>query len=146
MTTGSPWNRAATVELAAAFAVGAVVLGVAWFGASGATVIADQIPWLNLAVLGAVLPGIAAGRWVLRGHQAVRRRTDDLSGGFWISGLGDVLQPVPTANGREGFVSHPAMTRYHRSGCLAAAGKAVALESRAVHERAGRTPCEMCRP
>jgi hypothetical protein len=142
MTTASPWNRADTVELAGAFAVGTIVLSIAWFGASGATVIADQIAWLNLAVLGAVVPGMAAGRWVLRGHQAFRRRTDGLSGGYRVSSP----QVAPESNGREAFVSHPAMTRYHRSGCLAAAGKAVALESRAVHERAGRIPCEMCRP
>ena len=140
----SPWNRADAVELAAAFAAGPVVLGIAWFGASGATVIADQIPWLNLAVLGALLPGIGAGRWVLRGHQAVRRRTDDLSAGW---------QPDPSAfrlaastNGREQLMSNAAMTRYHRPVCPAAAGKAVVPDSRPAHEGAGRRPCEMCRP
>jgi len=122
-----------------------MLLCIAWFGSSGQTTASDQIQWLNLGVLGAFLPGMAAGQWVLRGHQAVRHRAADHT--LWLeTALGPDRPRNATDAGQERFVSAPAMTRYHRPGCLAAAGKPCTLDARAAHERAGRRPCEMCRP
>ena len=98
-----------------------------------------------LGVLGAFLPGMAAGQWVLRGHQAVRQRAADHT--LWLEiALGPGGPRDAADSGPDRFVSAPAMTRYHRPGCLAAAGKPFTLDARAGHERAGRRPCEMCRP
>jgi hypothetical protein len=145
MSTASAWNRTDAVRLAAGFVAGALLLGAAWFGSSGETAVADQILWLNLGVLGVFLSGMAAGRWVLRGHQAVCRRAGDFSA--WSEPrLGPGAHQMGAANGREEFASGPALTRYHRPTCLVAAGKALSLDSRTAHERAGRRPCEMCRP
>lgn len=44
------------------------------------------------------------------------------------------------------LVSSPSMSRYHRPDCLLVAGKAVKATSLAAHRRAGRKPCQVCRP
>ena len=144
-TTALPWTRRDAIRLAAGFVTGTVLLSIAWFGSSGQTAAADQMRWLNLGVLGAFLPGMAAGQWVLRGHQAVRQRAADHT--LWLEiALGPDGPRDAADSGPDRFVSAPAMTRYHRPGCLAAAGKPFTLDARAGHERAGRRPCEMCRP
>ena len=56
---------------------------------------------------------------------------------------GAAQRPAPSASV---LVSSPSMSLYHRPECLMVSGKAVKAASLASHRRAGRRPCQVCRP
>jgi hypothetical protein len=147
MTT--PWTRIDAVRTAALGAVGAVVWAVGWFGVSAEPALEDQIAPMNLAVVGVVLIGIGYSSWFLAGRRAVgtRRRA--------VLALVPeaAAAPTPVAAGTagragtapvDGFLGSERL--YHRPDCAMTTDRAWEVQPRAVHERAGRTPCGVCRP
>lgn len=123
--------------------VGAVLLLVSWWGASGTTRLRDQVTWVNVGVAGLIVSGTGIALWLLHGYRAVGERQRLL-----LAGL-ETAPPPDTATTGEGdaaLVSGRGMTRYHRTDCPLVAGKPVRRAARHVHERAGRRPCGMCMP
>lgn len=141
-----PWGLGSVLGLYFAVSVGALLLVLGWWGASGASEPSQQTLWIDLAVIGILLSGVGIGGWLLTGQRAVgkRRRVIILA----LMG-GDGPEPRifdPMASSLDDLVAAPAMTRYHRTSCLLAAGKPVRVATLAAHRSAGRRPCGICQP
>ena len=136
----APWSPHARLALLAADTVAASLVVVAWAGAADTAALHDQIGWLNLAVVGAVVGAAANASWLLAGRRAVGRRRRRL--------LADVGDPSPAADAatrpEHGWQWVPGTRRAHRDGCPLAAGKqAVEVDAaRIAAERLVR--CELC--
>ncbi len=126
----------------AAAVVGLVLLAMAWVGASGRQETSDQIAWLNLGIVGVLVPAVAGRLWVLRSRRTVQYRVGMILDAADAVPLDVIGQPVRPHR----LVTAAKMSRFHRPECLLVAGKALSDDSLAAHERAGRRPCEMCRP
>ncbi|GAA0604053.1 hypothetical protein GCM10009547_02230 [Sporichthya brevicatena] len=111
---------------------------------SSETVYDDQVPGIDLAILGAVLANAAGVLLLLAGRRSVTARR--------IA----VLGAVPTTQERTAVVAAPAssvlltggegLAHFHRADCAMAAGRDWPALDRSAHERAGRTACGVCRP
>lgn len=123
--------------------VGLGMLVVAWAGAADRTEISDQIAWLNLGIVGVLVIVAVDARWVMRGRLAVAERL----GAVLLAADAEPAEIATVAATSPGeLVCAVGMTRYHRHDCLLVRGKRLSADSRAGHDRAGRQPCEMCRP
>lgn len=119
-----------------------MLLAVAWAGASGREETSDQIAWLNLGIVGVLVPAVTGRLWVLRSRRAVQYRVGAILDAADSVPIDVVAQPLRPHR----LVTAARMSRYHRPECLLVAGKALSDDSLAAHERAGRRPCEMCQP
>ena len=141
MTT--PWTRVDAVRTAVLVAVGCVVWALGWVGVSGEPALEDQIAPMNLAVVGVVLIGIGYSSWFLAGRRAVGTRRRAV-----LALVPEVAAaPTPVAAGpppADGFLGSERL--YHRPDCAMTTDRAWEVQPLAVHERAGRTPCGVCRP
>ena len=63
-------------------AVGVLLMVAAWIGASGATTLPRQAPFVNLGVVGLLLTGCGNAHWLARAHRDVEARTRRLLGQF----------------------------------------------------------------
>lgn len=140
-----PWRVGSVLGLYIAVSVGALLLVLGWWGASGASEPSQQMLWINLGVIGILLSGVGVGYWLLTGQRAVGKRRRA------VLALMGVDKPDPRAleevvSSLDDLVAAPAMTRYHRTSCPLAAGKAVRVASLAAHRSAGRRPCGICQP
>jgi hypothetical protein len=169
--TVSPWSGDHLVGLLVANGVGMILVFVGWWEASALGRAHDQMAWLNLSVLGLVVAGGANGLWLARGRRMVilaRSVVLPYPPGLALLGPGNgrvaagngrvasprVRRPMgrtgPAALGEyagaEGLVAGRAMSFYHRADCLLVSGKEVTVRRRGDHARAGRRPCEVCRP
>jgi len=153
-----PWTSDHLVALLVANLVGIVAMAAGWWVAHRATDLSDQVAWSNLAIIGLAFTGAADGLWLARGRQAVRRARQ-----VTVGRIPEVIYPADrpsaaTAQGRAAangnghrvaagsLLASEQMTRYHHADCLLVAGKPARAAGRSVHERAGRRPCEVCRP
>jgi hypothetical protein len=142
-----PWDVSALVGTGGAMLIGLALVVTGWVGASGEVVIDDQFAWLNFAVAGVVLAGVAGALWIMQGRRAVGRRMHVLL----APRPADDVPAFPGAESRAGrddaFVAAAAMTRYHLPSCLLARGKPLhATGPGSFHRREGRRPCELCLP
>jgi hypothetical protein len=143
-------------------ALGALSLFLCWFGVSGQSVTAKQLPYLASGGLtGIALFVLAAGLLAAGdGHQQaarieqMQRKVDDL---YALLVEADdptdadlpatTTRPASAAAPATGFVALPTGTSYHRPGCALIAGKAnvVAVDAGAIKARS-LTPCRVCDP
>lgn len=142
--SGPLWGYRSLIGLVATAVAGAVLLEVAWVGASGQRQAGDQIPWVNLGVLAVLLPVVASRRFVVAGRRSLGRRLAAVVAEIEPA-MVDLAQDSGDG-GLEPLVAGPATSRYHRAACVLAQHKPFTPAERSVHERAGRGPCEMCRP
>ena len=131
---------------AALLVVGAVVLFVGWWGISGTTARADQYGWLNIAIAGVIVIGVANCAWLIAG----RRRLAARAAGVYMRIERRTVAAV-TPNGSESSVrptllAGTGMRHYHREDCDYVQGKKVTRRTLGRHEREGRRPCPVCRP
>jgi hypothetical protein len=141
-----PWaSRDAIVWVAAAgLGLAGALLG--FSGAGRQVTVSDQVTYANLAVAGLIVLGAANAMWLFAGRRAVSRRRRRLLDGDLRSG-GRGRSPARADRPRNGaLVATTAMSRYHRPHCLMTVGKPASEASLRDHERAGRTPCEVCNP
>lgn len=128
-----PWTSSAVVRSVQIQLVSALLIGAAWYGASGTASFAAEMDWLKLGVGGLVLSGVANGLWLMSGRQAV--------GVAALQAFGNV---VSKQSERDPYVAETFAvlggTRYHRTGCQMLVGRS----SRPA--RAELRPCELCRP
>jgi hypothetical protein len=136
------WRRRDAVAVVTCDLVAAVLLVVAWWGASRALRPDGQDGWFGLAVAGLIVAGVGNGVWLLTARAAVTQRSRSV-------GTAAVAEPALALAGGDGFaplVGTPTLTRYHRPDCRLAAGRPMEPADRTAHERLGRRPCGMCRP
>jgi drug/metabolite transporter (DMT)-like permease len=73
--TSGPWSRTDVLRTAVLVVLGAGIWVVGWFGVSGRPALEDQIPPMNLAVLGFAVTGAGYAAWFLAGRRAVGARS-----------------------------------------------------------------------
>jgi hypothetical protein len=143
---GSPWRFGDVFGLALGNVTGLAAIVAAYIGASHEAVVREQVPWVNLGLVGLVLASAANGGWLLAGRRACGRLRYRLlpreTGAPWPGAVSGQAPSGPTAT----LVASPAMTWYHRPDCQMVAGKNVSAAGRTEHEAAGRRPCGVCRP
>ena len=104
----------------------------------------DQVPGINLAIVGVVVANAAGVLLLLAGRRSVTARRVD------------VLGAVPKAMEKAVAITAPAsstvliggegLTHFHRSDCSMAVGRDWPAQDRSAQERAGRTACGVCKP
>ena len=133
-------------------AAGAIALFVGWFGVSGESLTAKQLPYLVSAGLTGIALFILAGVFLatddVRRQFAriaeLERKVDDLYTLFVAELSGQ--QQVPT-QARGALLALPSGASYHRADCALVAGKddAAAVTADDVAAR-GLRPCRVCDP
>jgi hypothetical protein len=148
----SRWRGANLTAILGTTAVvaGALLLVGGWYGVSGESVVALQLPYIASATVpGGVLVIVGAVLLapVLRGDSARHEGLDRL-----VELLTEAVPDEPTApTGAAGSDIHllavPDGTHYHRAGCALVLGKtdATAVDAAAIGER-GLQTCLVCQP
>jgi len=134
-------------------AAGAIALFVGWFGVSGQSLTAKQLPYLVSAGLTGVALFIMAGVFlatddIRRQFERIgelERKVDDLYALF-VAELDQPARPVSSATDGT-VVALPAGSSYHRPTCSLVAGKpdVSSVTARQISER-GLRPCRVCDP
>ena len=127
------WSRRDRLAVAVLQGLGFALLALSWLGVSGTTRFSRQIAWANLGGAGLVAVVLGAAVLVRRGRRQVSLRIGAQPWPVRVSGT------MVAALAVDGYVSAPGMTRYHRPGCQAVAGKSVSSVG-----PEGRQPCGMC--
>jgi len=135
-------------------AAGAVALFIGWFGVSGQSLTAKQLPYLVSAGLTGVALFIMAGVFlatddIRRQFERIgelERKVDDLYSLF-VADLEAARRAPQASSSTENAVALPAGSSYHRPDCSLVAGKAdvTAVSSRDIDKR-GLRPCRVCDP
>jgi hypothetical protein len=138
-------------------AAGTVALFVGWFGVSGESLTAKQLPYLVSAGLSGIALFIMAGVFMATDDvrrqfariSELERKVDDLYSLF-VADLGSPAGAAGAAVATAGpgsFVALPAGTSYHRPGCGLVTGKSNATTATADDISArGLRPCRVCDP
>lgn len=139
-------------------ALGALALFLGWYGISGQSLTAKQLPYLvsggltgiGLVILAAVFLATDDFRRQLGRLDEVERKVDDLYALLVVD-----TAPTPTTDpaaptaaiAATGLVALPAGSSFHRRTCALVVGKsnAVAVDARAIKARSLR-PCRVCDP
>lgn len=138
----SRWRPAAAWALVAA---GLLLLVLGWYGVSGQSLTAKQLPYLVSGGLGGV--GLLVLAAALLTTQDVRRQLERLERvEAQVTTLYELLvdELVPAALDSAGVVRVPGGSTYHRPTCPLVAGKPAAPLSAA--DRPAMAPCEVCSP
>ena len=104
----------------------------------------DQVPGINLAIVGVVVANAAGVLLLLAGRRSVTAHR--------VRVLGVVPQAVKKAvtitapASSTALIGGEGLTHFHRADCVMAAGRDWPELDRAAHERAGRTACGVCKP
>ena len=122
--------------------VGALLLG--WIKVSASAHVDRQVSWSALSLIGAVLVCAAAGLVATSGERVFLLHVQRLAAAVDVDSPLAATNLADSGSGGEGLVAAPTMARYHRPGCPLTTGKAVAADSRAGHEGAGRRACGVC--
>ena len=124
-------------------AAGAALLFLGWYGVSGESSVAEQLPYLASASI----PGAAL---LIIGAMLAARERDGQNAERLVSTLYELLtEPVTDAPAAaptdERLVALPGATRYHHASCVLVAGKpdATTVDSQGITAR-GLEPCPLC--
>lgn len=132
------WSRRDAGKLGALLAVGGILVVLSWFFAAGRPDAGDQLVFVSLALLGALVGMAGVLRWVVRGRRIISARRGLLLG---------TAPAAPTEAARAvELVAGPRGKWFHRADCLLVDGRNWAASPRAAHEKAGRKACPGCRP
>jgi hypothetical protein len=142
------WGRAAKVVLLVFAVIGAVTVTIAWIGVSGTTDWDNQVGWIAVGGLGAMVGAFAGVVWLMLGFGAVHHRARYLTGI-----LGPAIRPDQMDWERSDSlalkglaVSADSMTRYHRADCSLVRGKPTQSDRIDDLRARGRRPCGVCKP
>ncbi|MEP6661588.1 MAG: hypothetical protein ABJD24_16865 [Acidimicrobiales bacterium] len=124
-------------------AAGATLLFLGWYGISGESSVAEQVPYLASASI----PGAAL---LIVGATLAAREREGQNAERMVSTLYELLtEPVTdapaTAPTDDRLVALPDATKYHQVSCVLVAGKddAVTVDSHDIAAR-GLEPCPLC--
>ena len=137
-----PWTQSDARTSSLMLLVGAVLLGWAWFEASGTARLSSQTGWLAMSIFGTLIVAFAGSSWIWAGRRSVRERRADVA-----DALAATLLPPTTADASapaSGLVTIAGSRRYHRADCQLVVGKRV--QRLAPGATGERTRCEMCQP
>jgi len=104
----------------------------------------DQVPGINLAIVGVVLGNAAGVLLLLAGRRSVTARRVSVLGAVPKTQEAVVAISAPASSSV--LIGGEGLTHYHRADCAMAAGRDWPELDRAVHERAGRIACGVCKP
>jgi hypothetical protein len=140
VTAGRPplFTSADKLRVGVLLAAGAVVIVLSWFFAAGRSDAGDQLLFVSLSLVGALLGMAATAGLLLRGRRIVGARTQLLLGTAPAA-------PTDTLVSAE-LVAGPDAKWFHRSDCLLVEGRQWPPAPLAAHLGAGRKPCPACRP
>ena len=132
------WSKRDTGTLGVLLAVGAVLVVASWFFAAGRADAGDQLVFVSLALVGAVVGMAAVVGWVVRGRRTISARRGRLLG---------TAPPAPVdAAQAVGLVAGPNGRWFHRADCMLVDGRGWRASPRTEHESSGRLACPGCRP
>jgi hypothetical protein len=144
-------------------ALGALSIFLGWYGVSGQSLTAKQLPYLisggvtgiALIIVGAVFLATDNVRRQIGRLQGIERKVDDLYALLVVEPTSESTPAadgvssthLPTADETVQVVALPTGTTYHRPTCSLIAGKseAVAVDGKEITTR-GLTPCPVCDP
>lgn len=107
------------------------------------TVYDDQVPGINLAIVGVVLANAAGALLLLAGRRSVTTRRVAVLG--QVPAVREaVLVSAPA--GSNHLVGGEGLIHFHRADCVMATGRVWPELDRSAHEGAGRTACGVCKP
>ena len=135
------WTRRDATVLAVLLAVGAVLVVASWFFAAGRADAGDQLVFVALALLGALIGLGGVGVWTVHGRRLIGARR-----GLLLGTPPAPPGPLSWAAHAVELVAGPQGKWFHRADCLLADGRGWAASPRAKHESAGRKACPGCRP
>jgi len=140
------WRAEELLRWGLTLALGAIVIGVAWYVCAGEANFSQQVGPLDAAVAGVLLAGVGNVGWLLHGRRALGQRRQAL-----LPDIVDVRRVSAAVEDHsatsELLVAGEGMERYHRQGCTLTEGRTGwSSATRAEHEAAGRQPCGVCRP
>ena len=122
-------------------AAGAALLVVGWYGISGESVVAKQLPYLASATIPGAALLISGLLMTARGQPDERER--QLLADLQAALLEPTPQPTPPES--DGLLATPQGRTYHRGGCMLAQHGATPVTPAQVRER-GLQPCPVCEP
>jgi hypothetical protein len=137
-----PWSQSDARTSALMLLVGAILLGWAWFEASGTARLSSQNGWLAMSVFGTLIVGFAGSSWIWAGRRNVRERRSAVA-----DALAATFVPAAasgTSSSASGLVTIKGSARYHRADCQLVQGKRV--QRLAAGATGERRRCEMCQP
>lgn len=137
------WRPPELIALYASTGVASGMVAASWIGVADATTVADQVRWLNLSVVGAVVAGLSNVLFLVLGRRRVGQRRGRLLPEPVDVEL--VTDDATLATDRR-LVLASGMTHFHRSTCQLVANKDVSADGAEAHELAGRRPCAVCGP
>jgi hypothetical protein len=138
-------------------ALGALALFLGWYGVSGESLTAKQLPYLVSGGLTGIALVVVASAFLatedirrqLSQVDDLRRKVDDLYSLFVEDMAAPVAAPPVAVPGAPtgAVLALPVGTSYHRSDCNLVTGKseAAAVDAKAVRARKLR-PCRICNP
>ena len=138
-------------------ALGALALFLGWYGVSGESLTAKQLPYLVSGGLTGIALVVVASAFLatedvrrqLSQVDDLRRKVDDLYALFVEDLAAPVVDPDPAASAlpTDAVMALPVGTSYHRTTCNLVTGKseAVTVDARAIRARKLR-PCRICNP
>jgi hypothetical protein len=137
-SSASLWTRRDASLLAALLAIGGILVVASWFFAAGRPDAGDQLVFVSLALIGALVGLAAVVGWTVRGRRIISARRGLLLG---------TAPPAPAdAAKATALVAGPGGKWFHRADCLLVDGRGWAASPRTAHESAGRLACPGCRP
>ena len=108
------------------------------------TVYDDQVPGINIAIVGVVVANAAGVLLLLAGRRSVTARRLGVLGAVPKTQEKAVVIVAPASSTH--IVGGEGLTHFHRADCAMAVGRDWPELDRAAHERAGRTACGVCKP
>ena len=129
------------------YAVLAVIGAVLFFVGVGVvgneTVYDDQVPGIDVAIVGVVVANAAGVLLLLAGRRSVTARRVRVLGAA-PGGPAAVVITAPASSTM--LVGGDGLTHFHRADCAMAVGRDWPELDRDAHERAGRIACGVCMP
>lgn len=142
------WRPKGAVGWAVASALGALVIGLCWYQASGEGKTSNQTVYLNISVIALVLCGLAnLVLLLLPARRAVGNRRQSLLSLVADGGSVRSVASTPSYRGSVPgriLVAGPGLRDFHNHDCPMAAGRGWPPASRDELVRAGRTSCRVC--
>jgi hypothetical protein len=108
-----------------------------WVVLSGHARLTQQIPGINVAIIGFVVFGYAQAAWLLKANRRIEDRSSEL-----------LRNPADRAEARSDSqpVAVAGLSYYHRPSCPFVADRAATARRWEDHVAAGLLPCPGCQP
>jgi hypothetical protein len=138
-----PWTTAQLRLFTGLTIAALLLLAMSVESARTTSALSHQVVPLNLAVVSAIIAGLADALWLVQGRRAVIARTRQLLIET-RSSSDERRAPLASMTSEPIWVAVAAGSRAHRPGCLLVAGKATRNLSNALIDQGELRRCEVC--